>query len=338
MTTYHQIQDKNHQKTTRTILDNGYMRVTGTAAVVGRYDYPNLGRDKYPETGYRAYVSASELKASMNGLVGMPVTDGHPPVDVDDTNTSKYGKGSVYSVAFDEEAGKLRFEEMITDAALRNKVAANKKIGKSPGYKVTFVPVEDDPEGDKARALGCNVVQRGRIYNHNAVVFDARGGEEARIDDMSDKKLEEILNAVQSVSDKVDGLEAKTDEMEKKIEDFGKEVPGEKPEEGEDEGKKEEVAKDAIEKYREAATVAALLDQEIAYDGDLDKYRRAVCDAFTGDEFKVSDEEIGLTLKLAPRQLRTQDKENFKRSFQSANDGKKPENAPSTLMGLPPIK
>ncbi len=127
----------------------------------------------------RELVPATELHNvdSLGTLGRVPVTLEHPDVDVSPDNVAGLGVGDVDSVIDASGAGgfvRIRLAIRRADA-----IAAIEggKVELSPGYRVRV-----DPTPGVDPVFGSfDAVQRGRVYNHVALVDSARGGSQIRL-------------------------------------------------------------------------------------------------------------------------------------------------------------
>jgi hypothetical protein len=142
---------------------NGYLHFEATVARVGVLSYSDIG-------GPRELTTEEVLfdPASMQSLVGVPVTDGHPdPILLTPKTAPAAQKGSIYSVRRDGDY--LVAAGVITDADLADEVEAKLRLEVSPGY-----------DGDATYKAGLwkdgerfDAQQTARTYNHLA--FAKRG-------------------------------------------------------------------------------------------------------------------------------------------------------------------
>lgn len=154
-------------------LENGWMRVDGYTARVGVLEYQhgdgNVRRELVlPEELFNADSIAS---ARM-----VPVTNGHPRELLDDQTAREHQVGSV-GEALRADGDYLRAPLMLTD---RDAVRAvdNGRSELSWGYQCTLHPPDDTLVSRWGAHDG---IQRGRRYNHLALVDDARAGSGARL-------------------------------------------------------------------------------------------------------------------------------------------------------------
>ena len=107
--------------------------------------------------------------AAMASFEGKPVTDNHPPENLEPYNAAGYAKGHVQNVR--REGDFLMADLFITDPALISEVKSNAKREISCGYVCNYVPAGDGYKQEKIRG------------NHVAVVPLGRAGHEVAIQD-----------------------------------------------------------------------------------------------------------------------------------------------------------
>jgi hypothetical protein len=146
-----------------------------------------LGRDGR----VRVTRSAAEVfdKRSMASLNGKPVTDDHPPVDVDPKNWKFYTKGTVVSPRRGEgdQGDFLLVNMIIYDGELIEEIEAGKRevsCGYNPEYRQLLDPGTMEP----IQGRGEQVQIR---YNHLALVKAGRCGPHCAIGDR--KTLDETI-------------------------------------------------------------------------------------------------------------------------------------------------
>lgn len=151
---------------------NGWLDVSGTCAIAGVMDY-HTGSELLPH---------ETLAATVGQLVGMPVTIEHPPDLLTPDTASQYARGSVLSAKI--EGDRLVARLRVLDSGAIAAIQAGKRE-LSPGYRVELDSSAGEWKGKKYDA-----VQRGRWYNHLAIVDRARAGREARLDSMDTITIE----------------------------------------------------------------------------------------------------------------------------------------------------
>lgn len=108
-----------------------------------------------------------------------PITMPHPPEMLDANNTGRYQIGSVIDVRYVESddggEGELQALHQITDGNALDRIDQG-TVEISPGYTAD---VSDEP--GEFGGLHYTRVQRGRRYNHNSFVDEARGGPTSRL-------------------------------------------------------------------------------------------------------------------------------------------------------------
>lgn len=115
--------------------------------------------------------------AAVSSFEGKPVTDDHPPVEVDAANFANYTKGTVKNVRRGEGANnnKLICDLVVYDANLIAKIE-NGKREISCGYDCKFIECADG-----------SYYQSDIIGNHVAVVDNGRAGHDVAIQDAKKK-------------------------------------------------------------------------------------------------------------------------------------------------------
>jgi uncharacterized protein len=132
----------------------------------------------------RAHIERTEEEVfspdSIASLRGKPVTDDHPPVDVEPENWSYYTRGVVLSPRRGEGALKdfLLADLIIYDAEMINDIEAGKREV-SCGYNPQYLQVLDE-KGDDIPGQG---EQTNILYNHLALVERGRCGPRCSIGD-----------------------------------------------------------------------------------------------------------------------------------------------------------
>lgn len=154
----------------------GYVRVWGTVISAdtileyGRAD--GIDADKWLELVPESTVFDD---AALETLRFAPITFLHPPEPLNTGNTGRYSVGSI--VDLQRVDGKLRALHLLTDERVIQAARAG-VIDLSPGY--TMIPIVGDgtlPDGRRY-----NAIQTARVYNHNAIVIEARAGEGNSLD------------------------------------------------------------------------------------------------------------------------------------------------------------
>lgn len=205
----------------------GFWKITGTAAKVGPLPYMDQDGNEHVE-----YADAAVLKNYARGLVGKPVTDGHPPEGkVTPGNFKHLVVGTVLEAWFDSETEELKVVLMVNDADAQASIGRG-RVQLSPGY---FATLGEAPEGVDATYL-----QVTRDYNHLALVDEARGGDSVRLhldeaghmtvlrNDAADPKADKEEKAdgepkedgnekYDALKEKHDALQAKYDAMKSKL-------------------------------------------------------------------------------------------------------------------------
>lgn len=110
---------------------------------------------------------------AIQSLMFAPITLPHPPEMLDATNTARHQIGTVIDVKFED--GELRALHQFTDATALDRIDQG-IVELSPGYTADIDETPGTFEGQSYVA-----VQRGRRYNHNAVIPEARAGHDNRL-------------------------------------------------------------------------------------------------------------------------------------------------------------
>lgn len=155
-------------------MENGYLRCDGAFTRTGVFRYTN------PDgTERREYRPPEEVFApeSLKSFGMVPVTDEHPPVFLNSTNTSRYQKGHTgENVRRSDDGDFMVGPIVVTDADLVKKIKDGKRE-LSNGYTVDLEWTPGvSPDGERYDA-----VQRNIRGNHLAFVEAARAGENARV-------------------------------------------------------------------------------------------------------------------------------------------------------------
>lgn len=107
--------------------------------------------------------------AALASFEGKPVTDGHPPEEVDPSNFSSYAKGHIQRVR--REGNYIVADLYINDPALINEIRNGIKREVSCGYGCEYVPDGDSYKQTKIRGNHVAVVPRGRA-GHSVSIKD----------------------------------------------------------------------------------------------------------------------------------------------------------------------
>lgn len=149
---------------------NGFLHVDGLAAKTGILTYKNPdGSIRRELVNHGTLFNSDSLKS----LVGVPVTNNHPPELVTPENYSKYNAGSITSSKRVDNS--LAVELSILNADAIESIKSGKKE-LSCGYGV-----ELDQTPGTYQGLNYDAVQTKRIYNHLAIVNAGRAGSECRL-------------------------------------------------------------------------------------------------------------------------------------------------------------
>lgn len=126
--------------------------------------------DGHPD-GHLEFVPESTVfdEDAIRSLMNAPVTFLHPAEPVTADNSVRVTVGHIIDVKRDGD--RLRALHQIEDAQVISKIAGG-VIELSPGYTTQL----DDPEGLVVDGRVVNAIQSGRVYNHQAIVPEARAG------------------------------------------------------------------------------------------------------------------------------------------------------------------
>lgn len=126
--------------------------------------------DGHPD-GHLEFVPESTVfdEEAMRSLKNAPITFLHPAEPVTADNSVRVTVGHIIDVKRDGD--RLRALHQIEDAQVISKIAGG-VIELSPGYTTQL----DDPEGLVVDGRVVDAIQSGRVYNHQAIVPEARAG------------------------------------------------------------------------------------------------------------------------------------------------------------------
>ena len=146
----------------------GFWKVSGTAAAVGPMEYQDEEGN-----GHTEYADAAVLSNYAQGLIGKPVTNGHPPEGkVLPENYKVYVVGTVLECWYDSDLQQLKVVIMVNDADAQRSIDMG-RVQLSPGYFATL--------GEAPPEIDADYLQVARDYNHLAIVDKARGGDTVRL-------------------------------------------------------------------------------------------------------------------------------------------------------------
>ena len=159
---------------------NGFLHVTGYAAKTGILTYRNPdGTTRRELVNHDTLFNSDSLKS----IIGVPVTNNHPPELVTPANYSKYNSGSI-------TASRRSDNSLAVDLSINNADAIESiKSGKkelSCGYAVKLDHTPGVYQGSHYDAI-----QTERIYNHLAIVNSGRAGSECRLNLDAAEQVEE---------------------------------------------------------------------------------------------------------------------------------------------------
>lgn len=158
-------------------LARPHFMADGTMLVEGRIARPGILRYVDADGNVtRELLPFDELhRADSLGTLGrVPVTIEHPDEDVTPDNVERLGVGDVDGLVErdDEQAGGFVRVKMAIRRADAIEAVRSGKVELSPGYRV----IVDPTPGVHPQFGAFDAIQRGRIYNHVALVDVARGG------------------------------------------------------------------------------------------------------------------------------------------------------------------
>jgi hypothetical protein len=127
----------------------------------------------------RELLPPEELhRADSLGTLGrVSLTLEHPDEDVTPDNVDRFGVGDVDGRVSVDEAGGFVHVKLAIRRADAIEAVNDGKVELSPGYRVIIDPTP----GVHSRFGAYDAIQRGRIYNHVALVDVARGGPDIRL-------------------------------------------------------------------------------------------------------------------------------------------------------------
>jgi hypothetical protein len=143
----------------------GYLEVEGRINGCGVYEYEDAQGNRWGELRL-----AEHVKAAVPTWNSKALTDDHPPVWLDASNTSQYQRGTVSNPRFNDADEYTYARLLVTDAATIEKIRAG-KCELSCGYS-------HEPQFSEGALNGqsYSVIQTGIYGNHVSVVDVARGG------------------------------------------------------------------------------------------------------------------------------------------------------------------
>jgi hypothetical protein len=202
------------------ITSNGFLDISGIVTRSGVFKYEDGGELRAASEVFR--------QDSLDTMFAIPVTWEHPPDLLNRETIPMYQKGFVASKAtvekYDDDRGVVKLSNIIIqDKSLIDEIVSNKIKQFSLGYSCDLdekVGIFDDEEFVR--------LQKNIVYNHLAVVKDARCGDICSIikkEDSMEKKEYKQDCACQS--------ENRQDEKEKEKEESKNDESEDKPEEKE---------------------------------------------------------------------------------------------------------
>lgn len=146
----------------------------------------------------RELVEASTLEESAAGLARQVLTLEHPRNDVDNTNWSELAVGDTDKDVVIEDNGYQRVTMAVRRRDAQQEVLNGKTRELSPGYKATI----DKTPGEHPEYGRYDAKQIKRVYNHLAIVREARGGHSIaiRTDGEPELPAAELVNTIRGDS------------------------------------------------------------------------------------------------------------------------------------------
>jgi hypothetical protein len=176
--------------------------------------------------------------AALASFEGKPVTDDHPPGDVEASNWAMYAKGHAQNIrrGKGDDKDKVIADLFIKDSVLAAKIADGQKREVSCGYHCVYLPFGDGYRQEQIRGNHIAVVSDGRA-GASVAIRDEKSVDERRKSMLKEKNpLTHILNLVATGA-----KDAKTpDEIEQVVENGAEAIkavserPEEKPTEDSD--------------------------------------------------------------------------------------------------------
>lgn len=152
----------------------GYLNINALTTRVGIFKY-----QQSDGSIVRQYRPAEEVlnKDSYSTLSNAPVTNEHPREFVNSKNIKKYQVGFVRDGIEVVDNKFLKARLVIQDDDTINEIISNKKVEVSCGYTCTHEIKDGEFEGEGRYDL----IQRDINYNHLAIVYKGRAGEQVRL-------------------------------------------------------------------------------------------------------------------------------------------------------------
>lgn len=155
-----------------TKLPNGWLRVDARISRTGVLEYQMADGSVKKELRLPEEVFHQD---SLQTFALVPVTDGHPNVFLDATNTKEHAVGAVGDTVGPD--GKfLKASMLITDAAVIRKLEKGEQQEVSIGYSCDLEETPGEFEGERY-----DCIQRNIRGNHVAIVARGRAGPEVRV-------------------------------------------------------------------------------------------------------------------------------------------------------------
>jgi hypothetical protein len=152
--------------------DQGYMRADARLTRVGIFKYKN-----YDGTITKEFKAPEEVfnVDSMDSLAAIPLTNDHPPIMLDSSNT-RYFQIGFTGEQVKKDGNFVKNRLTITDGETIRQVKDERKVEVSCGYHCDVIPEKGMWNGEVYDA-----VQKNIRYNHVSVVDKGRAGPEVKI-------------------------------------------------------------------------------------------------------------------------------------------------------------
>ncbi len=152
----------------------GYLNINALMTRVGIFKY-----QQSDGAIVRQYRPAEEVlnKDSYSTLSNVPVTNEHPREFVNSKNIKKYQVGFVRDGIEVVDNKYLKGKLVIQDADTIDEIIANNKVQVSCGYTC----MHEQKDGEYQNEGRYDLIQRDINYNHLAIVYKGRAGEQVRL-------------------------------------------------------------------------------------------------------------------------------------------------------------
>jgi hypothetical protein len=152
----------------------GYLNINALMTRVGIFKYQNNDG-----TIVRQYRPAEEVLSedSYSTLSNVPVTNEHPKEFVNSKNVKKYQVGFVRDCIEVVDNKYLKGKLVIQDDETINEIISNKKVEVSCGYTC----IHEQKDGEFENEGRFDLIQRQIRYNHLAIVYKGRAGNQVKL-------------------------------------------------------------------------------------------------------------------------------------------------------------